>query len=189
MHAILAEFELPYHFTDEVEADAEKIAGGISEQEIKSRRDFRNIPTFTIDPADAKDFDDAISLRQLDNGNWEAGVHIADVTHYVKEGSLVEDEAKQRATSIYLVDRVVPMLPEKLSNNMCSLSPAEDKLTYSAVFELNDKSEVIDEWFGRTVINSDRRFSYGEAQQVIDTGEGDMKEQMLVLHKIGRAHV
>lgn len=186
MHAILAEFELPYHFTDEVEADAEKIAGGISEQEIKSRRDFRNIPTFTIDPADAKDFDDAISLRQLDNGNWEAGVHIADVTHYVKEGSLVEDEAKQRATSIYLVDRVVPMLPEKLSNNMCSLSPAEDKLTYSAVFELNDKSEVIDEWFGRTVINSDRRFSYGEAQQVIDTGEGDMKEQMLVLHRLAQ---
>ena len=186
MHAILAEFELPYHFTDEVEADAEKIAGGISEQDIKSRRDFRNIPTFTIDPADAKDFDDAISLRKLDNGNWEAGVHIADVTHYVKEGSLVEDEAKQRATSIYLVDRVVPMLPEKLSNNMCSLSPAEDKLTYSAVFELNDKSEVIDEWFGRTVINSDRRFSYGEAQQVIDTGEGDMKEQMLVLHRLAQ---
>ena len=186
MHAILAEFELPYNFTDEVVEDAEKIAGGITEQDIKSRRDFRNVPTFTIDPADAKDFDDAISLRQLESGNWEAGVHIADVTHYVREVSLVEDEAKQRATSIYLVDRVVPMLPEKLSNNVCSLSPEEDKLTYSAVFELNDKSEVINEWFGRTVINSDRRFSYGEAQVVIDTGKGDMKEQVLVLHRLAQ---
>ena len=144
MHAILAEFELPYHFTEEVEQDADKIPGEITEKDIKERRDFRHIPTFTVDPADAKDFDDALSLRQLENGNWEVGVHIADVTHYVKIGSLTEDEAKQRATSIYLVDRVVPMLPERLSNNICSLSPAEDKLTYSAVFELNDKSEVID---------------------------------------------
>ena len=164
----------------------QKIPGIITEHDIKSRRDFRNIPTFTIDPADAKDFDDALSLRQLENGHWEVGVHIADVTHYVRDGSLVEDEAKQRATSIYLVDRVVPMLPEKLSNNVCSLSPKEDKLTYSAVFELNDKSEVIDEWFGRTVINSDKRFSYGEAQLVIDTGEGDMKEQVLVLHRLAQ---
>jgi ribonuclease R len=186
MHAILAEFELPYHFSDEVEADAGKISSEITNQDIKSRRDFRQIPTFTIDPADAKDFDDALSLRKLDNGNWEVGVHIADVTHYVKNGSLVEDEAKQRATSIYLVDRVVPMLPEKLSNDICSLKPAEDKLTYSAVFELNDKSEVIDEWFGRTIINSDRRFSYGEAQLVIDTGEGDMKDQILVLHRLAQ---
>src|SRR5450759_3097318 len=175
MHAILAEFELPYNFTEEVEADAEKIPGEITEADIKSRRDFRQIPTFTIDPSDAKDFDDALSLKHLDNGNWEVGVHIADVTHYVKIGSLVEEEAKQRSTSIYLVDRVVPMLPERLSNHICSLSPAEDKLTYSAVFELNDKSEVITEWFGRTIINSDKRFSYNEAQQVIDTEEGDMK--------------
>ncbi|MDO9339457.1 MAG: RNB domain-containing ribonuclease, partial [Bacteroidales bacterium] len=153
MHAILAEFELPYHFTEEVEADAGKIPGEITENDIKTRHDFRQIPTFTVDPADARDFDDALSLKQLENGNWEVGVHIADVTHYVKIGSLVEEEAKQRATSIYLVDRVVAMLPERLSNNICSLSPAEDKLTYSVVFELNDKSEVISEWFGRTIIN------------------------------------
>ncbi len=163
-----------------------KIKGEITENEIKSRRDFRHIPTFTIDPEDAKDFDDALSLRQLENGNWEAGVHIADVTHYVKIGTLVEEEAKQRATSVYLVDRVVPMLPERLSNHICSLNPAEDKLTYSAVFEMNDKSEVISEWFGRTIINSDRRFSYNEAQKVIDTGEGDMKDQVLLLHKLAQ---
>jgi ribonuclease R len=186
MHAILAEFELPYHFTEEVEADADKIPGNITESDIKARRDFRQVPTFTVDPADAKDFDDALSLSQLENGNWEVGVHIADVTHYVKTGSLTEEEAKQRATSIYLVDRVVPMLPERLSNSICSLSPAEDKLTFSAVFELNDKSEVINEWFGRTIINSDRRFSYNEAQQVIDTEEGDMKEQVLVLHRLAQ---
>ncbi len=186
MHAILAEFELPYHFTEEVEDDAEKISEVITEKDIKERRDFRQIPTFTIDPADAKDFDDALSLRKLDNGNWEVGVHIADVTHYVKIGSLVEEEAKQRATSIYLVDRVVAMLPERLSNNICSLKPNEDKLTYSAVFELNDKSEVIEEWFGRTIINSDKRFSYGEAQLVIDTGEGDMKEDVLLLHRLAQ---
>jgi ribonuclease R len=186
IHAILAEFELPYNFTEEVEADAEKIPGEITENDIKVRRDFRNIPTFTIDPADARDFDDALSLTQLENGNWEVGIHIADVTHYVKMDSLVEEEAKQRATSIYLVDRVVPMLPERLSNHICSLNPSEDKLTYSAVFELNDKSEVIDEWFGRTIINSDKRFSYNEAQQVIDTGEGDMKEQVLLLHRLAQ---
>ena len=186
IHAILAEFELPYNFTDEVEADAEKISGEITLNDIRDRRDFRKIPTFTIDPADAKDFDDALSFKQLENGNWEVGVHIADVTHYVKPDSLFEQEAKQRATSIYLVDRVVPMLPERLSNQICSLGPDEDKLTYSAVFELNDKSEVIDEWFGRTIINSDKRFSYGEAQKVIDTGEGDMKEQVLLLHRLAQ---
>jgi ribonuclease R len=186
MHAILAEFELPYHFTEEVERDAEKIHSEITELDIKERRDFRNVPTFTVDPADARDFDDSLSLKQLENGNWEVGVHIADVTHYVKPGSLTEEEAKQRATSVYLVDRVVPMLPERLSNNICSLNPSEDKLTYSAVFELNDKSEVLNEWFGRTIINSDRRFSYNEAQEVIDTGEGDMKDQILVLHKLAQ---
>jgi ribonuclease R len=186
MHAILAEFELPYNFTEEVEADAENIPSEIPDAEIKRRRDFRDIPTFTIDPADAKDFDDALSLRKLDNGNWEVGVHIADVTHYVRNGSLVEEEAKQRATSIYLVDRVVPMLPERLSNHICSLSPGTDKLTYSAVFELNDKSDVLNEWFGRTIIRSDRRFSYNEAQQVIDTEAGDMKEEVLLLHYLAQ---
>jgi ribonuclease R len=186
IHAILAEFELPYKFTEEVEAEAEKIPSEIRKKDILQRRDFRKIPTFTIDPEDAKDFDDALSLQQLDNGNWEVGVHIADVTHYVEPGSLLEEEAKQRATSIYLVDRVVPMLPEKLSNEVCSLKPNEDKLTYSAVFELNDKAEILNEWFGRTIINSDKRFSYLGAQNVIDTGEGDMKEQILVLHKLAQ---
>ncbi len=179
MHAILAEFELPYHFSEEVEKDAEEISAIITKNDIKSRRDFRNIPTFTIDPADAKDFDDALSLKKLDNGNWEIGVHIADVTHYIRTDSLLEEEAKQRATSVYLVDRVVPMLPERLSNHICSLNPSEDKLTYSAVFELNDKSDVVSEWFGRTIINSDKQFSYNEAQKVIDTGDGDMKDQVL----------
>jgi ribonuclease R len=186
IHAILAEFELPYNFTEEVEADAEKISAEISESEIKNRRDFRNITTITIDPADAKDFDDALSLKQLDNGNWEVGVHIADVTYYVRPGSLVEEEAKQRATSIYLVDRVVPMLPERLSNHICSLNPDEDKLTYSAVFELNDKSEIITEWFGRTIIRSDKRFSYGDAQLVIDTGDGPLKDEVLLLHRLAQ---
>jgi ribonuclease R len=186
MHAILAEFELPYQFTEEVENDAEKIQSGITEADIKARRDFRNVPTFTVDPADARDFDDALSMQRLENGNWEVGVHIADVTHYVKPGSLTEEEAKQRATSVYLVDRVVPMLPERLSNNICSLNPSEDKLTYSAVFELNDNSEVLNEWFGRTIINSDKRFSYSEAQYVIDTNEGEMKDQILVLHRLAQ---
>ncbi len=186
MHAILAEFELPYSFTEEVGQDAEGIPAEITENEIKLRRDFRQVPTFTIDPEDANDFDDALSLRKLESGNWEVGVHIADVTYYVKTGSLVEEEAKQRATSVYLVDRVVPMLPERLSNHICSLNPSEDKLTYSAVFEINDKSEVINEWFGRTIMNSDKRFSYREAQLVIDTGDGDMKEQVAVLHRLAQ---
>ena len=186
IHAILAEFELPYDFTEEVEKEAETISEVITDEDIKSRRDFRQIPTFTIDPADARDFDDALSLKKLDNGNWEVGVHIADVTHYVKTGSLLENEAKQRATSVYLVDRVVPMLPERLSNHICSLIPDEDKLTYSAVFELNDKSEVHTEWFGKTIINSDKRFSYNEAQEVIDTATGDMNEQVQTLHRLAQ---
>ncbi len=186
IHAILAEFELPYEFTAEVEQDAENIPVTITKNDILARRDFRNEFTFTIDPADARDFDDALSLRQLDNGNWEVGVHIADVTHYVKPGSLVEKEARQRATSVYLVDRVVPMLPERLSNHICSLNPNEDKLTYSAVFELNEKAEVLNEWFGRTIINSDMRFSYQEAQEIIDTGDGDMKTQILLLHELAQ---
>jgi ribonuclease R len=186
IHAILAEFELPYDFTKEVEKEAEKISEIITQEDIRGRRDFRQIPTFTIDPADAKDFDDALSLRKLKNGNWEVGAHIADVTYYIKPDSLLENEAKQRATSVYLVDRVVPMLPERISNHICSLNPNEDKLTYSAVFQLNDKSEVITEWFGRTIINSDKRFSYNEAQEVIDTGSGDQSEQVLILHRLAQ---
>ncbi len=186
MHAILAEFQLPYNFPEEVVRDAENIPSEITEKDINTRRDFRSVPTFTIDPADARDFDDALSLKKLDNGNWEVGVHIADVTFYVKPGSITEEEAKQRATSVYLVDRVVPMLPERLSNHICSLNPGEDKLTYSAVFELNEKAEVLQEWFGRTIINSDRQFSYAEAQKVIDTGDGPMKEQVGVLHTLAQ---
>lgn len=186
MHAILAEFQLPYNFPEEVVRDAENIPSEITEKDINTRRDFRSVPTFTIDPADARDFDDALSLKKLDNGNWEVGVHIADVTFYVKPGSITEEEAKQRATSVYLVDRVVPMLPERLSNHICSLNPGEDKLTYSAVFELNEKAEVSQEWFGRTIINSDRQFSYAEAQKVIDTGDGPMKEQVGVLHTLAQ---
>ncbi len=186
IHAILSEFELPYSFSPEVEKDAEKISDIITGEDLKGRRDFRDVPTFTIDPADARDFDDAISLRKLSNGNWEIGVHIADVTYYVKPNSLLEKEAKQRATSVYLVDRVVPMLPERLSNHICSLNPGEDKLTYSAVFEMNDNAEIVSEWFGRTVINSDRRFSYSEAQKIIDSGEGDMSEQLSVLNRLAQ---
>ena len=186
MHSILAEFELPYKFSEEVEAYAEKIPDQISATEIKKRRDFRKAPTFTIDPADAKDFDDALSLRALEGGLWEVGVHIADVSHYVKPKTILDKEAFDRATSVYLVDRVVPMLPEKLSNGVCSLRPHEDKLTFSAVFKMNDQGEVLDEWFGRTIIHSDRRFNYEEAQQIIESGEGDMKEEMLKLYDISK---
>jgi ribonuclease R len=186
MHAILAEFELPNKFSAKVEAAAEALDDKISGQEYKKRRDFRNITTFTIDPADAKDFDDALSFRKLENGNCEVGVHIADVTHYIKPGDILEEEASGRATSVYLVDRVVPMLPERLSNGVCSLRPNEEKLCYSAVFEMNDNAEILSQWFGRTVILSDRRFSYEEAQKVIDTGEGDLKDEILTLNKLAK---
>jgi ribonuclease R len=184
MHAILAEYELPYKFPVNVDKAAEKIPLEIPDEEIARRRDMRGVTTFTIDPADAKDFDDALSLRKLDNGNWEVGVHIADVTHYVMPNSIIEEEAQSRATSVYLVDRVVPMLPERLSNGVCSLRPHEDKLCFSAVFELNDEAKLIKEWFGKTVIYSDRRFAYEEAQQVIETGEGDFASEMLTLNKL-----
>ena len=186
MHAILAEFGLPNRFEPEVEAAAEKISAAITAADIAERRDFREVPTFTIDPEDAKDFDDALSLTKLPNGNMEVGVHIADVTHYVRPGSLIEKTAEERATSVYLVDRTIPMLPERLSNYICSLNPMEDKLTYSAVFELDAKASVVNEWFGRTVIRSDRRFSYADAQKVIDTGDGDMKEQLITLHNLAQ---
>ena len=186
MHAILAEFELPYKFPVNVDKAAEKIPLEIPEEEIAKRRDMRGVTTFTIDPVDAKDFDDALSLRKLDNGNWEVGVHIADVTHYVVPNSIIEEEAQSRATSVYLVDRVVPMLPERLSNGVCSLRPHEDKLCFSAVFELNDDAKLIKEWFGKTVIYSDRRFAYEEAQQVIETGEGDFSAEMLTLNQLAK---
>ncbi|MEG0517249.1 MAG: RNB domain-containing ribonuclease [Bacteroidales bacterium] len=169
MHAILAEFGLPYKFTEEVEANAAKIPIKIEEKEIKARKDFRNILTITIDPADAKDFDDAISFRKLENGNIEAGVHIADVTHYVCSDDIIDKEAIDRGTSVYLVDRTVPMLPEVLSNNLCSLRPNEEKLTFSAVFEMNEKGKIISSWFGRTVIKSDRRFAYEQVQEIIES--------------------
>ena len=186
MHSILAEFDLPIRFSKEVESAAEKIPEGISAEEIKKRRDFRKTPTFTIDPADAKDFDDALSLKPLKDGLWEVGIHIADVSHYVRPKTILDAEAYDRATSVYLVDRVVPMLPEKLSNGVCSLKPREDKLTFSAVFVMNEAGEVLDEWFGRTVIYSDQRFSYEEAQAIIESGDGAMKEEVLKLYEISK---
>ena len=169
IHAILAEYGLPYDFPIEVEAYANKIDTSITEEEIKKRRDMRDVLTFTIDPKDAKDFDDALSFQILENGNYEIGVHIADVSHYLQEGTILDDEAYNRATSVYLVDRVVPMLPEVLSNFACSLRPHEEKYTFSAVFQLNNKAEVVDSWFGRTVTYSDQRFAYEEAQSIIET--------------------
>ncbi len=169
MHAILAEYGLPSDFPLDVEAYAQKLDTSISEEEIAKRRDMREVLTFTIDPKDAKDFDDALSFRELENGNYEIGVHIADVSHYVQEGTVLDEEAYNRATSVYLVDRVVPMLPEVLSNFACSLRPNEEKFTFSAVFELNKKAEIVNSWFGRTVTYSDQRMSYEEAQEIIET--------------------
>ena len=190
MHAILAEYALPYRFEPEVANAADMISEEITAQDIAERVDFRNILTFTIDPADAKDFDDALSFRKLDNGNYEVGVHIADVTHYVKPGSVVDEEARSRGTSVYLVDRTVPMLPEKLANKLCSLRPHEEKLTFSAVFEMTPLGRVAGQWFGRTVINSDQRFTYEEAQKVIESGPkaehedvpSEVRDAVLVLH-------
>jgi len=186
IHSILAEYGLPYTFPEEVERDADKIDRSINDEEVAKRWDMRGITTFTIDPKDAKDFDDALSIRKLENGNWEVGVHIADVSHYVVPGTMLDDEAYQRATSVYLVDRVVPMLPEVLSNDVCSLRPHEDKFTFSAVFELNDKAEIKKQWFGRTVIHSDRRFTYEEAQERIEGKDGDFKEEILVLDSLAK---
>lgn len=186
MHAILAEFGLPYRYPANVEKAAEAIEAGITPEEVAKREDFRNITTFTIDPRDAKDFDDALSIRQLANGNWEVGVHIADVTHYVRPNSVIDREAKERATSVYLVDRTIPMLPERLSNGICSLRPNEEKLTFSAIFEMNPKGEVVNSRIGRTVICSDRRFTYEEAQEVIETGKGDYAEELAVLNDMAK---
>ena len=186
INAIMAEFGLPFEFPQEVEVESEAIADTIPEEEIAHRRDFRGVTTFTIDPADAKDFDDALSIEKLENGNWEIGVHIADVTHYVRPGTELEREGKHRATSVYLVDRVIPMLPERLSNGLCSLRPNEDKLTFSAVFELDEKGKLYESWFGKTIIHSDRRFAYEEAQERIETGEGDYSFEVNMLNGIAK---
>ena len=177
MHAILAEFGLPYKFEKAVENAADLISDEITDKDRAGRKDFRKTLTFTIDPADAKDYDDALSFRKLENGNFEVGVHIADVTYYVKPGTPVDIEAQARGTSVYLVDRTVPMLPEKLSNKLCSLRPHEEKLTFSAVFEITPLAKVINPWFGRTMIVSDYRFSYELAQEIIDAGDGAMKQE------------
>ncbi len=186
MHAILAEFDLPLKFPAKVLKAAEDLPVDISQEEIKRRRDFRDVVTFTIDPDDAKDFDDALSLKKLKNGNWEVGIHIADVTHYIQPDTILDKEATYRATSVYLVDRVVPMLPEKLSNGVCSLRPHEDKLCFSAVFELDGNATIHKQWIGRTVIHSDRRFNYEEAQQILESGEGELADELLTLNKLAR---
>lgn len=184
MKSILAEFDFPWKFPQKVEKEAGNIDRGITPEEVRKRKDFRKVFTITIDPPDAKDFDDALSLRMLPNGNYEVGVHIADVSFYVKTGGLIDQEAFERGTSVYLVDRTIPMLPEKLSNDLCSLRPHEDKLCYASVFELNSEAEIVQEWFGRTIINSDRRFNYEEVQQIIETKEGEFLEEILTLHSL-----
>ena len=186
MHAILAEYGLPYVYPKNVEAAADQISDVITPEDYAEREDFRDITTFTIDPKDAKDFDDALSIRPIKPGLWEVGVHIADVTHYVKEGSCIDKEAEKRATSVYLVDRTIPMLPERLCNLLCSLRPNEEKLAYSAIFEMNDKAEVKNSRIVKTVIKSDRRFTYEEAQAVIETGEGEYKEEILKLNELAQ---
>ena len=182
MNAIMAEYELPVKFPSAVLKAAEKIPLEIPGAEIGRRRDFRNVVTFTIDPKDAKDFDDALSVRKLKEGGYDVGVHIADVSYYVRENSVLDKEAYRRATSVYLVDRTIPMLPERLSNGVCSLRPDEDKLCFSAVFKMDADAQVLDQWFGRTVIRSNRRFTYEEAQELIEGGEGDYKEEIVLLN-------
>lgn len=186
INAIMVEFGLPYEFPKDVERVASLIPIEITKEEIAKRRDFRLTLTFTIDPFDAKDFDDALSIKKLENGHWEIGVHIADVSHYVHPDTLLDKEAIDRATSVYLVDRVVPMLPEVLSNFVCSLRPNEEKLTFSAVFDMDDEGKIHREWFGRTIINSARRFTYEEVQEIIEGGDGDHKNEILVLDSIAK---
>ena len=186
IHAILAEFGLPYKYPENVERVARKIVPGITDDEVARRRDMRGVTTFTIDPADAKDYDDALSIEKLKNGHWEVGVHIADVTHYVKPGTVIDREAEARATSVYLVDRTVPMLPERLCNFICSLRPDEDKLTHSVIFEMDNNANVKKYEICHTVTRSVRRFSYEEAQQIIETGEGDLKDELLTLNDLAQ---
>ncbi|MCD8386037.1 MAG: ribonuclease R [Bacteroidales bacterium] len=186
IHAILAEFGLPYKYPEAVEKAADRIKDGITPEEVAKRLDMRGVPTFTIDPKDAKDFDDALSIRKLPNGNYEIGVHIADVTHYVKPNTIIDREAEERATSVYLVDRVVPMLPEHLCNGICSLRPDEDKLTFSTIFEMNEHGKVLNSKIVRTVIRSQRRFAYEEAQEIIEKGEGEFAEELLTLDRLAK---
>lgn len=186
MHAIIAEYNLPFQFPKNVLQASKRISEEISPEEIAKRRDFRGITTFTIDPETAKDFDDALSIRKLDNGNWEIGVHIADVSHYVKPNSILDKEAYHRATSVYLVDRTIPMLPERLSNELCSLNPHVDRLTFSAVFELDNNAKLLNEWFGKTIIHSNRRFTYEEAQERIETQTGDFAQEICTLNDLAK---
>lgn len=191
IHSIMAEFGLPFEFPEKVEKESNKIDEGITPQEIKKRWDFRKVLTFTIDPEDAKDFDDALSFETLENGNYQIGVHIADVTHYVQPNTALDEEAFDRATSVYLVDRTIPMLPEKLSNGLCSLRPNEDKFTFAAVFEMDKTGVIKKEWFGKTIIHSDHRFSYEGAQEVLETGKGVYAKELKILndlaHKLRKA--
>lgn len=186
INAIMAEFGLPYVYPETVEKAADKIDAGITPEVVAQRRDMRDVTTFTIDPKDAKDFDDALSIRRLEDGNWEIGVHIADVTHYVKPDTIIDKEAQKRATSVYLVDRVVPMLPERLSNGICSLRPDEDKLTFSCIFKMDNNAKVLDSEIVRTVTRSNRRFTYEEAQEVIETGKGDLVEEITTLDRLAK---
>ena len=186
MHAILSEFSLPYRYPAELEAEANRLEEGITPEEIARRRDMRTVPTLTIDPDTAKDFDDALSFRQLENGNLEVGVHIADVTHYVKPDSAINDEAASRATSVYLVDRTVPMLPERLCNEICSLRPNEDKLAFSVIFQMTPQAQVVDRWFGRTVIRSQARLTYAQAQRTVESGQGEMATEILALNGLAQ---
>ncbi|MBU2900596.1 ribonuclease R [Maribacter dokdonensis] len=180
IHSILAEYGLPYSFPEDVQKFADGLDTSIKEEEIRKRKDLRNVLTFTIDPKDAKDFDDALSFQKLENGNYEIGIHIADVSHYLQKDTILDDEAYERATSVYLVDRVVPMLPEVLSNNACSLRPNEEKYTFSAIFELDENATIRNQWFGRTVIDSNERFAYEEAQHIIETGSGEIPEEISI---------
>lgn len=186
MHAILAEYGLPYKYPEDVTAFAEKIDPGITDEEISKRVDYRDITTFTIDPFDAKDFDDALSIKTLENGNFEVGVHIADVSHYMTEGSILDNEARERATSVYLVDRTIPMLPERLCNFICSLRPNEEKLAYSVLFEINQDAEIINHKICKTVIRSNRRFTYEEALEIIQNQEGDYKNELSTLNTLAK---
>lgn len=186
MISILVNQGIDYTFPDEVMTQAEQVGMELDEKEIAKRRDFRSVTTFTIDPQDAKDFDDAISFKRLENGHIEIGVHIADVSHYVQQGSAMDEEALKRSNSVYLVDRVIPMLPEQLSNMACSLRPKEDKYSFSAVFEMDESGKVYNEWFGKTVIHSDRRFSYEDAQEIIEGSDGDYRDEILILDKIAK---
>lgn len=186
IHSIMAEFDLPFEFPHDVVEETSKIKFNLNKKELSRRRDFREVTTFTIDPVDAKDFDDALSIKKLDDNHWEIGVHIADVTHYLQENTALEREAEERATSVYLVDRVIPMLPEKLSNELCSLRPNEDRLTFSAVFKMDKNAKVKDVWLGRTVIHSDHRFAYEDAQERIETGKGEFAEEVITLNNLAK---